>query len=124
MDHICKANKLNGLQCTKRKVNVHFCKIHTTNEICGTCGSDEISSNDTTLKNCGRSLCNTCKKVECDEILARAHETLIEVQKKAEIQRIEYEEIMRKFEIQTKLFDEQSQIRNARFMEMMNSLSI
>ena len=44
MDHICIANKRNGLRCTKRKVNDRFCKIHTTNERCNTSSSNDISS--------------------------------------------------------------------------------
>ena len=122
MNYICTANTRNGLQCKKNKINDHFCKIHTTNEICGTCGSTEISTTDSILKNCGRSLCNPCRKVKGDAICARAHEYLIEAEKKAEIQRLEYEEIMRKFEIQNKLFNTQAEIQNARFMELMNGI--
>lgn len=122
MAHICIANKRNGLQCTKNKVNAHFCKIHTTNEICATCGSDEISTTDSILKSYKSSLCNACRKVLADEANARMRESLIEVEKRAEIQRIEYEEIMRKSEIQRKLMDAESQIQNARFMELMNQI--
>ena len=122
MAHICIANTRNGLQCKKNKVNAHFCKIHTTNEICGTCGSTEISSTDSILKNCGRSLCNACRKILSDEACARARESLIELEKKAEIQRLEYEEIMRESEIQRKKMDRESQIQNVRFMELMNEL--
>ena len=124
MEHICIANTRNGLQCTKRKVNVHFCKIHTTNEICSKCDSTEISSTDSILKSYGKSLCNACRKVLSDEAIARSHQSLIELEEKCEIQRLEYEEIMRKCEIQTKLLDAQAEIQNARFMEMMNSLYV
>ena len=95
MNTICIANTRNGLQCKKNKINAHFCKIHTTNEICGTCGSTEISSTDSILKNCGRSLCNPCRKVEGDEAVARAYVFVLEAQEKAELQRLENEKIRR-----------------------------
>ena len=122
MAHICIANTRNGLQCKKNKVNAHFCKIHSTNEICATCGSDEISTTDSILKSYGSSLCNACRKVLSDEVNARARASLIEIEKKAEIQRLEYEEIMRTCEIQRKLMDNESQIQTVRFMELMNEL--
>ena len=122
MEHICIANKRNGIQCTKRKVNDHFCKIHTTNEICSTCGSTEISSTDSILKNYGKSLCNACRKVLSDAALARSYEYVIEAEKKNEIQRLEYEEIMRKHVIEMKLLDEQERINNIKFSEIMNGI--
>ena len=69
MDIVCLANTCNGTRCKKKKVNVNYCKIHTTNEICTLCGSTQISSTDSILQRSGKSLCYPCRVVEGNKCL-------------------------------------------------------
>ena len=77
-DTLCLANTSKGNPCKKMKISEHYCRIHTTNEICCTCGSNVISSTESILKISGRSLCRTCIEDECIEILTQCEDILVQ----------------------------------------------
>ncbi len=96
------ANTCKGIRCKKTKVqpSAYFCKVHTTNEICETCGSDMISSTDSILKSCGKSLCVGCKREEGARAVERMHiyleELRVKNEEKRRVRNAEYDEFMRK----------------------------
>ena len=96
MDTICLANTCKGTRCSRKKTSTHYCKIHTSNEICDTCGSDLISSTDSIYKTSGKSMCVPCREIQSAEILVR-------MKQYADEQRVEHEAKMR--EINDRLRD-------------------
>ena len=89
MDTICLANTCKGLRCTRSKINVNYCKIHTTNEICSICNSTQISTTDSILKRSGKSWCIDCRKINGDEAIARMREYAMQQEIEYEKQRLE-----------------------------------
>ena len=89
MDTICLANTCKGLRCTRSKINVNYCKIHTTNEICSICNSTQISTTDSILKRSGKSWCIDCRKIKGDEAIARMREYAMQQEIEYEKQRLE-----------------------------------
>ena len=78
MDTLCLANTSKGIPCKKQKISEHYCKVHTTDEICCTCGSNVISSTESILKISGRSLCWMCIEDECIDILTQCEDILVQ----------------------------------------------
>ncbi len=100
MDTVCLANTCKGFRCKKKKVGAHYCKVHTTNEICETCGTDMISSTDSILRSCGKSLCHGCNREEGKRAVER-------MRVYAEEQRVKFEEQSRAYAEQIRAAREQ-----------------
>lgn len=91
------ANTCKGTRCKKNKAigSAHFCKVHTTNEICETCGSDFISSTESILASSGKSSCVDCIRQDGKRMLADMQVILEKQQAQNEAKRREMEEKMR-----------------------------
>jgi hypothetical protein len=92
MDPICLANTCKGTRCKRNKVSAHFCKIHTTNEVCETCGSDFISSTESIRQSTGKSLCVFCIRARTAKLVAEAQ---LEAEEQAKEHKIRREAMMR-----------------------------
>lgn len=84
----CLANTCKGTRCTRKKTSAHYCKIHTTNEVCTACGSTQISKTDSIYKNSGKSLCVPCIRVQGDEILKSTQEYVQKIIEESETKRV------------------------------------
>jgi hypothetical protein len=73
MDNTCK-----NLPFKKRKFSEY--RDHTIDKICCMCRSDVISNTESILifKRSGRSLCQLCIDDECNEILTKYEEILVQ----------------------------------------------
>ena len=84
----CLAKTCKGTRCTRKKTSAHYCKIHTTNEVCTACGSTQISKTDSIYKNSGKSLCIPCIQVHCDEILKSTQEYVQKIIEESDAKRV------------------------------------
>ena len=120
MDTICLASTCNGIRCKKTKFSAHYCKVHTTNEICETCGSDMISSTDSILRRSGKSLCYGCNREEGKRTVERMKIEGEEHRVKYEEQRRAYNEQMRAMKLK---HEETMREQNRKFAELFQGTS-